>query len=326
MNFYQNKKILVTGGSGFIGSHLVEKLIKLKAKVTVISRRNIKTIPFLKLVKSRVKIITADLKNQKQVDIAVKKQDYIFHLAAHVGGIHYNNIHPATLLYENVLPALNLLQAAKKEKNKRILIVSSACVYPRFCKIPTPESQGFLKEPEPTNYGYGWAKRFNEIIAKTYNSEFELKVGIVRPYNVYGPRDNFDPKQSHVIPALVKRICDGQNPLDVWGDGSATRSFIFVNDVVEGLLLALDKYPQADPINLGTKEEISIKDLVKLIISISGKKVKIKFDKTKPNGQPRRCCNTKKAEKILGFSTKIKLHQGLPKVVKYYQENVQKKS
>ena len=326
MNFYQNKKILVTGGSGFIGSHLVEKLIKLKAKVTVISRRNIKTIPFLKLVKSRVKIITADLKNQKQVDIAVKKQDYIFHLAAHVGGIHYNNIHPATLLYENVLPALNLLQAAKKEKNKRILIVSSACVYPRFCKIPTPESQGFLKEPEPTNYGYGWAKRFNEIIAKTYNSEFGLKVGIVRPYNVYGPRDNFDPKQSHVIPALVKRICDGQNPLDVWGDGSATRSFIFVNDVVEGLLLALDKYPQADPINLGTKEEISIKDLVKLIISISGKKVKIKFDKTKPNGQPRRCCNTKKAEKILGFSTKIKLHQGLPKVVKYYQENVQKKS
>lgn len=326
MNFYQNKKILVTGGGGFIGSHLVEKLVNLKAKVTVVSRRKEEDIFFLQSVKNKIKIITADLKNPKRAAGAVKKQDYIFHLAAHVGGINYNNAHPARLLYENVLPSLNLIESAKKERIEKILVVSSACVYPRYCKIPTPESEGFINEPEPTNYGYGWAKRFNEIAAKTYNKEFGMKIGIVRPYNVYGPRDNFDPEQSHVIPALIKRVCDKQNPLIVWGDGTATRSFIFVDDVVNGMLMALRKYSHPDPINLGTSEEISIRNLIKLIVKLSGKKTKIKFDKSKPNGQPRRCCDTQKAKTILGFSAKIKLHQGLPKVIKYYQENVQKQS
>lgn len=303
MNFYQNKKVLVTGGKGFIGSHLVKSLKKLGAKVSIPVRH----------------IIDAD-----SAEEAVSGQDIIFHLAAHVGGIHYNDAHPATLMHHNLVPTLHLLEAAKNASIDRMLLVSSACVYPRFCTIPTPESEGFNDDPEPTNFGYGWSKRVAELLAKTYHQEFGLKIGIVRPYNVYGPGDNFDPKQSHVIPALVKRICDGENPLTVWGDGSATRSFIYVSDVVDGMLKALETYPQPDPINLGTSEEISIKELVNLINKLAGKNAKIVFDTTRPNGQPRRNCDSTKAIKLLGFQAKTKLSQGLPEVIKYYQNHVQK--
>lgn len=307
MNFYHNKKVLVTGGTGFIGSHLVKALTKAGAKVTAPSKKSL------------------DLKLANKVNQLVKGHHYVFHLAATVGGIQYNSTHPATLLYQNTLPSLNVIEAARIAKVKRMLMVSSACVYPRSCTIPTPESEGFKDDPEPTNFGYGWAKRFLELLAKTYHQEHGLKIAIVRPYNAYGPKDNFDPLKSHVIPALVKRVCDQENPLVVWGDGSATRSFIYVSDVVKGMMLALEKYPQPDPINLGTTEEITIKELVKLIIKLSGEKTTIKFDKKKSSGQPRRNCDTFKAKKILNFQAAIKLEQGLPEVINYYRTYVQKK-
>lgn len=324
MNFYQHKKVLVTGGSGFIGSHLVEALVQEGALVTIVSANNLNCDIFLKKLKTKTKLIEGNLQNQAICLKTAKGQDYIFHLAAHVAGIHYNNTHPATLFYDNVLPTINLLEAAKVNQTKRVLVISSACVYSRKCSIPTPESEGFKDEPEPTNYGYGWSKRFAEIIAKVYSQEFSLRIGIVRPYNVYGPRDNFGP-DSHVIPALVKRVCDGENPVVVWGDGSPTRSFIYVKDVVKGMMMALEKYPQPDPINLGTQEEISIKDLVKLIIKLSGSKTKIKFDHSKPNGQPRRNCDIRRAKKIINFEAQVTLEQGLPEVINYYRRYVQKK-
>lgn len=324
MSFYQNKKVLVTGGTGFIGSHLVEKLVNQKAKVTVLSLQSQLKAKFVNHLKE-ITIKKVDLNDLDTTIKATRNQDYIFHLAAHVGGIHYNDTHPATLFYKNVVPALNVVEASRLNKVKRLLMVSSACVYPRHCTIPTPESEGFKNEPEPTNYGYGWSKRFIEILAKTYFLEHNMKIGIVRPYNVYGPRDNFGSK-SHVIPALVRRVMQGEDPIIVWGDGSPTRSFIYVEDVVKGMMLALEKYPKPDPINLGTTEEISIKDLVKLIIKLSGKKAQIKFDRQKPNGQPRRNCNIKKAKKILKFKTVTKLEQGLPKVIKYYQDHVKEKN
>lgn len=322
MNFFQNKRVLVTGGPGFIGSHLVDALVKLKARVTVPSRQP--HSEFLAPVLSKINLLNGDLKNPHFTDKILLDQDYVFHLAAHVGGIHYNNAHPATLLHENLLPTVNLLHSAREKKIKKILLVSSACVYPRFCTIPTPESDGFKDEPEPTNYGYGWSKRIAEILAKTYHQEFGLKIGIVRPYNAYGPRDNFDPLQSHVIPALVKRICDGEDPLVVWGDGSPTRSFIYVTDIVAGMLAAMEKQSLPDPINLGTTEEISIKELAALIIKLAKTKTQIKFDQTKAKGQPRRNCDTTKAKKLLNFSPKIKLSQGLPEVIRYYRQHVQK--
>jgi len=308
MNFYKNKRVFVSGGTGFIGSHLVAALRKTGAKVTAPSRQE------------------ADLSQADAVKRAIAGHDLVFHLAAAVGGIHYNQAHPAGLLYQNLLPTLNVLEAARKAKAHRVLIVSSACVYPRFCTVPTPETEGFKDEPEPSNYGYGWSKRMAEILAKSYVQEYGMKIGIVRPYNAYGPGDNFDPDRSHVIPALVKKVIDGENPLVVWGDGSATRSFIFVSDVVSGMMLALEKYPVPDPVNLGTTEEISIKHLAELIIELSGKETKIKFDTKRPNGQPRRNCAVTKAKNFLNFTAKTKLKQGLPQVIDYYRNYVQKNS
>ena len=289
-----------------MGTHLVNMLNLAGAKVTAPSRKDL------------------DLSHGRAVNQAIVGHDFVFHLAASVGGIHYNQAHPAALLHQNLLPTLNVFEAARKAKVARMLLVSSACVYPRFCTLPTPEGEGFKDEPEPTNYGYGWAKRVAEILAKTYHQEYALPIGIVRPYNTYGPGDNFDPAKSHVIPAIIKRVLDGEDPLVVWGDGSATRSFIFVTDVVRGLMLALEKYPLPDPINLGTAEEIRIKDLAELIIKLSGKKTKIKFDTRKPNGQPRRNCAVVKAKKILSFTAEIKLQQGLPQVISYYRDYVKK--
>lgn len=322
MNFFQNKRVLVTGGAGFIGSHLVEALVKLKARITVSSRHS--HLEFLTPVLSKINLVTGDLKNPHFTDKLLFNQDYVFHLAATLGGISYNNTHSATLLHENILPTINLFHSAANKKIRKILLVSSACVYPRFCTIPTPEAEGFKDEPESTNYGYGWSKRLAEILAKTYHQEFNLPVVIVRPYNAYGPRDNFDPLYSHVIPALVKRICDGENPLIVWGDGSATRSFIYVTDVVVGMLTALEKQSSPDPINLGNSEEISMKNLAALIIKLAQVKTQMKFDPTQPNGQPRRSCNTAKAKTLLQFSSTITLTQGLPEVIRYYRQHVQK--
>lgn len=306
MSFYKNKRVFVTGGTGFIGSHLVKTLRFGGAKVTALSKKEL------------------DLVQTSAVNKAIAGHDFVFHLAASVGGIHYNQMHPASLLQQNLMPTLNVFEAARKAKVARMLLVSSACVYPRFCTLPTPEEEGFKDEPEPTNFGYGWSKRIAEILAKTYQQEYGMPIGIVRPYNAYGPGDNFDPVRSHVIPALVKKVMDGENPLVVWGDGSATRSFIFVSDVVRGMMMALEKYPLPDPINLGTTEEISIKQLAEMIIELSGKKTKIKFDIGKPNGQPRRSCDVSKAKEILGFTAEIKLHRGLPQVVNYYRDYVKK--
>lgn len=308
MNFYKNKRVFITGGHGFIGRVLVEMLKQAGAKVTAPKHREL------------------ELKSARAVVRAVSGHDLVFHLAAVVGGIHFNQIHPASLLRDNLLPTINVVEAARKAKVNRTLIVSSACVYPRFCTIPTPETDGFKAEPEPTNYGYGWSKRIAEILGKTYAQEYGMKIGLVRPYNAYGPGDNFDPARSHVIPALIKRVVDGENPLLVWGDGSASRSFIYVDDVVKGMMQALEKYPVPDPINLGTSEETKITDLVNLIVRLAGKKIKIQFDSGKPNGQPRRNCDVTKAKAILGFKAEIKLIQGLPEVIKYYRTHESKKS
>ena len=298
MNFWKNKKVLVTGGNGFIGRHLTAAL---------------------KVHGAEVKIPENYIVDQPTAASAVTGAEIIFHLAAHVGGIHYNQVHPGTLMYRNLLPTINLFEAARQAKIDRMLLVSSACVYSRFCTIPTPETEGFKDDPEPTNFGYGWSKRAAELLARTYSKEYGMKIGIVRPYNVYGPGDNFNPEQSHVIPGLIKRVIDGERPLTVWGDGTATRSFIYVKDVLIGMMLALEKYPQPDPINLGTAEEISIKRLAQLIIKLSGKKTPLRFDRSKPNGQPRRRCDTAKAKKILGFTAKTKLVDGLKPTIDFYR-------
>lgn len=324
-NFWKGRSVLVTGGSGFIGSHLVGMLLNKGVKVSVVGREKPSAVKFLNLSDKRIEYHRVELMEMsKKLVRAFEGQDLVFHLAARVAGIGFNSTHPATMLRDNLAMLISALEAARLSGVKRFQFVSSACVYPRFCKIPTPETEGFVGEPEPTNYGYGWAKRMGEVMTKTYADEHGLETSIVRPYNGYGPRDNFDPETSHVIPALIKRVVDGENPVVVWGDGTPTRSFLYVEDFAKGLMEAVEKYPVADPVNIGSGEEVTIKQLVELIIEVSRSKAKIKFDRSKPNGQPRRACDTKKAKKKFGFKARIPLKVGLKRTVEWYKENYKK--
>lgn len=318
--FWKGKKVLVTGGTGFIGSHVVEKLVASGAQVTVLdnlSNGKIKNIAYLK---DRVIFIKGDCARMQDAFKACKNKEIVMNLAARVGGIEYNRTHQGTMLHDNLGIATVMIEAARQAQVKRFLVVSSACVYPHDAIVPTPESEGFRGEPEETNGGYGWAKRMAEKIGQYYAREFGMQVAIVRPYNAYGPRDHFDPETSHVIPALIKRIMDGENPIVVWGSGTQTRAFLYVEDFAEGLILATEQYAVGDPINIGTDEEISVGDLVKLIIRISGKKARVKFDVSKPDGSPRRNSDNTKAKMVTGFEARTLLAEGLVKTIKWYKE------
>lgn len=321
-NFWQKKKVLVTGGSGFIGSHVSELLIKRGAEVSIldhIKKENIKSIL------DQVELIDGDIDNLEAVIAACRNKDVVINMAARVGGIEYNRTHQGSILRENSLIASNMLEAARVAKVEKFMEVSSACIYPKDAKIPTPEEEGFRGEPEPTNGGYGWGKRMGELLARYYEEQYHMRIGIVRPYNCYGPRDHFDPKVSHVIPALIKRIFDGEDPLVIWGSGNQTRAFLYVEDLAEGILLAVEKYCIADPINLGTNEEVSIKELIHMILKLSNKKRKVVFDTTKPDGSPRRNSDNKKAAKLLGFKVKTKLLDGLKKTINWYKKTTYEK-
>lgn len=318
-NFWFNKKVLVTGGTGFVGSHVAEVLLGKGARVTVTCHSQ--NPANVKHLEKDLEIISADLTKFNDAVKATKNKNIVLNLAAKVAGIQYNLLHPAEMFSQNILIAQNMMAAALKNNVERFLVVSSACVYPRYATQPTPESEGFEKDPEPTNIGYGWAKRTAELLGRFYASEYKMKVAIVRPFNAYGPRDNFDPSTSHVIPGIIKRVFDGENPLKVWGSGKQTRSFIYVNDFVRGILLAIEKYPEADPLNIGADEEITIGELVRLIIRLSRKNTGIIFDTSKQDGQPRRHCDTQKTKEKTGFTAKTGLEEGLKKTILWYKHH-----
>lgn len=319
--FWNKKRVLVTGGTGFIGSHVVEKLVHLGARVSMLDRQSGGAIKNTSYVQSKVKFIVGDCADLSTALKACNKQDIVINLAARVGGILYNRTHQATMLTDNLAIAQTMIEAARRQQVERFLVVSSACVYPADARIPTHESEAFRGEPEPTNGGYGWAKRIAEKLGMYYAEQFGMKVGIARPYNAYGPRDHFDAERSHVIPALIKRVFDGENPLRVWGSGKQTRAFLYVEDFAEGLLATIEKYPVADPVNIGTDEEVSIKKLTEMIVSFSGKYTKIEFDTSKPDGSPRRNSDNTKAQETIGWSSHISLHEGLKKTIEWYREH-----
>jgi GDP-L-fucose synthase len=320
-NYWLNKRVLVTGGTGFIGSHVVEKLFLAGAKITVLDRISGGKIKHIDHLQQQINIIKGDCADLKTSIKACKGQQIVMNLAAHVGGIDYNRAHQATMLRDNLAIVSSVIEAARLTKVDRFLVVSSACVYPHDAKIPTDENEGFKSEPEPTNGGYGWSKRIAEKLGMYYAEEFGMKVGIVRPYNAYGPRDHFDPASSHVIPALIKRIYDRENPLIVWGSGNQSRAFLYVEDLADGMISVIEKYPKADPINLGTDEEVTIRDVVNMILKIVGKDINVIFDKSKPDGSPRRNSQNDKAKGKIGFVAKTKLKEGLVKTIKWYEQN-----
>lgn len=320
MGFWTRKKVLVTGGGGFIGSHAVERLVAAGARVTVADHRGPVKKRNLAAVWKDIAFVHADVDDPKAALRFCKGQDVVINMAASVGGVGWNSTHPASLFRDNMRIGVSVLEAARVCGVSRYLVVSSACVYPRDCAIPTPETEGFRDAPEVTNAGYGWAKRMQEYLGQAYAEEYGMSVAIARPYNAYGPRDHFDPARSHVIAALVKRVCDGEDPVLVWGDGSTTRSFLYVDDFARGLLETAEKWPKADALNIGADDEISVKDLAATIVRLAGTGAELVFDPSKPAGQPRRRCSVEKAKKAIGFQARVSLEEGLAKTIAWYRE------
>ena len=322
--FFRDRNVAVTGGTGFIGSHVVEQLLCLGAQPIVLSRGPARR--FLQHCLQRIDLRQCDLESYESTHKALEGAAVVLNLAAKVAGLEYNSTHSASIFHANMQIFLNVIKAAQQLKVDRFLVTSSACVYPRHCSIPTPEDEGFLGEPEPTNSGYGWAKRMQEYLGAQYAREFGLSVSIARPYNAYGPRDNFDSASSHVIPALTRKAFESKDGfLNVWGDGSHSRSFLYVDDFARGLLEVAARYPMADPLNLGAEEETTIAELATriaaLVSRVRGVPIQPRFEPAGLTGQPRRCCDTSKANRVLGFRARVALSEGLQRTVEWFAAN-----
>jgi GDP-L-fucose synthase len=310
MNFWKDKRVIGTGGAGFLGSYVVEKLRKRGGK-------NI----FVPLSK--------DYDLTKEKNIIQLYQDYpadiVIHLAAVVGGIGANRENPGKFYYDNLVMGAMLMEYARQFKVGKFVAIGTICAYPKFTPVPFKEEDLWNGYPEETNAPYGLAKKMMLVQSQAYRAQYRFNSIFLLPLNLYGPRDNFNPKSSHVIPALIRKfieaIEEGREEVVVWGTGKPTRGFLYVEDAAEGILLAAEHYNNSDSVNLGTDLEISIKDLAELIGRLTGFKGKINWDRSKPDGQPRRRLDTSRAEREFGFRAKMDFEEGLKKTIDWYKEN-----
>ncbi len=307
MNFFKNKKILVTGGAGFLGSFVVEKLMN-----RGVPKRNI-TIPRSK---------DFDLRKWENCVKAVKGQDVVIHLAAVVGGIGYNQKIPGQMFYDNLMMGTQLMEAARQTGVEKFVAIGTICAFPKFTPVPFKESDLWNGYPEETNAPYGLAKKMLLVQSQAYRQQYNFNSIYLLPVNLYGPGDNFSPESSHVIPALIKKVANAKKAnkkyIDVWGTGTASREFLYVEDCAEGIVLATEKYNKSDPVNLGANREIKIKDLVKIVCKLMNFRDEVRWDKTKPDGQPRRMVDATLARKEFGFKAKTDFEKGLKKTINWY--------
>lgn len=310
MSFWENKKFLVTGGAGFLGSVVVKKL----------RDRGVLTNNIIVLRSKEM-----DLKIMENCIDAVKDVDVVIHLAARVGGIGFNRSYPGTLFYDNAIMGIQLIEAARKENVEKFVAIGTVCAYPKFTPVPFKEEDLWNGYPEETNAPYGLAKKMLLVQSQSYRAQYNFNSIYLLPVNLYGPGDNFDLDSSHVIPALIRKFIEamdnGQNEVKVWGTGSASREFLYVEDAAEGILLATEKYNKPDPVNIGAGFEIKINELVELISEFTGFDGDICWDNSKPDGQPRRCLVVSKAESEFGFKAKVKFEEGLKETIDWYRKH-----
>lgn len=307
----KNKKILVTGGAGFLGSFVMEKLL-----ARDVLQQNI-SVP---------RSSELDLRKLENCQRVVRDQDIVIHLAAKVGGIGLNREKPGELFYDNLIMGAQLMEEARKAKVEKFVAVGTVCAYPKFTPIPFREENLWNGYPEETNAPYGLAKKMLLVQAQAYRRQYGFSAIYLLPVNLYGPRDNFDHASSHVIPALIKKVYEaqkeGKNYIEVWGTGKATREFLYVEDAAEAIVLAAEKYDKSEPVNIGAGFEISIKDLIETICRLMNFDGEIRWNVTKPDGQPRRCLDTSRASREFRFETKTTFEEGLRKTIEWYQGNV----
>lgn len=329
VDFFPNRRVLVTGGAGFLGSFVVEKLQERGCKEVFIPRSKDYDLVEMEAVKR----LYHDA-----------KPDIVIHLAARVGGIGANRANPGKFFYDNLMMGVQLMEVGRQVGIEKFVGIGTVCAYPKFTPVPFNEENLWNGYPEETNAPYGLAKKMLLVQAQAYRQQYDFNAIYLLPVNLYGPRDNFDPESSHVIPALIRKyleakhfqaeakakvkisslnldLPEGPQPghsVTVWGTGKPTREFLYVEDAAEGILLATQKYNKSDPVNLGTGFEISIKNLVELIAKLTNFKGEILWDTSKPDGQPRRMLDVSRAEKEFGFRAKTNFEEGLRKTINWY--------
>ena len=301
------KKILVTGGSGFLGSKIVKLLEKKGVENIIIPRSS-----------------SCDLRIAENCAEITKNVDIVFHVAGNVGGIGYNKEHPGSVFFDNIMMDTLMMEESRKNKVKKFIAIGTVCSYPKFATVPFLEEEIWNGYPEETNASYGLSKKMMIVQADAYQQEYNFKSIILVQTNLYGPDDNFNPNTSHVIPALIKKIHDakisGKSEIELWGDGSPSRDFIYVDDAAQAAILAAERYEKNEPINIGSGKEITIKELVELIKNLmNANNLSIKWNNLKPNGQPRRCLNIEKAKKEIGFIPKISIEEGLRRTIELFE-------
>lgn len=312
MTFWSDKKILITGGAGFFGTQVVHQLLE-----RGIPREDI-LIP-----RSR----DTDLRKWESCVRVVKDTDIVIHLAAKVGGIGFNQNFPGQLFYDNAMMGIQIIEAARQAGVEKCVIAGTICAYPKFTPVPFKEDDLWNGYPEETNAPYGLAKKMLLVQSQAYRQEYGFNSIYLLPVNLYGPGDNFDPASSHVIPALIKKFTEAKNEgkpfVEVWGKGNASREFLYVDDAARGIILATERYNKPEPVNLGAGMEITIRDLVALIRELTKYHGEIRWDTTKPDGQPKRSLDVSRAEKEFGFEARMSFREGLEKTIHWYKQHTE---
>jgi len=309
MDFWSNRRVLVTGGAGFLGSFLVGKLKERGCDHIFVPRSKNYNLVEMEAVKK----VYRDA-----------KPDVVIHLAAKVGGIGANRANPGKFFYDNLMMGVQMMEEGRQVGIEKFVAIGTVCAYPKFTPVPFSEKNIWNGYPEETNAPYGLAKKMLLIQAQAYRQQYNFNAIYLLPVNLYGPRDNFDLETSHVIPAIIRKCVEakrrGKGEITVWGTGKPTREFLYVEDAVEGILLAAEKYNKPDPVNLGTDFEISISELIELIAKLTNFSGKIIWDTSKPDGQPRRYLDTSRAEKEFGFKAITSLEGGLKRTIEWFQK------
>jgi len=302
------KKILITGAHGFVGRHLVDNLLE--------KRKVLQDNLFLPRAEE------LDLRKLENCQRAVEGRELVIHLAAKVGGIGLNQEKPGELFYDNIIMGTQLMEAARQAEVEKFVAIGTICAYPKFTTVPFKEDDLWSGYPEETNAPYGLAKKMLLAQSQAYRQQYGFNAIYLLPVNMYGPGDNFDPGSSHVIAALIRKVYeakrDNKSYIEAWGTGKATRGFLYAPDGAEGIILAAERYDKPEPVNLGSGLEISIKDLTELIFRLMDFNGEIRWDKTKPDGQPRRCLDVSRAEKEFGFRAQTSFDEGLKKTIDWY--------
>jgi len=307
--FWKGKQVVVTGGAGFLGSFVVDRLNVLGARAIVPRSADVDLVD-----RAAVRRLLAET-----------RPELVIHLAARVGGIGANRDNPGRFLFENLMMGAHVFEECRLAGVPKLVAAGTICAYPKFAPIPFREDDMWNGYPEETNAPYGIAKKVLSVMSESYRAQYGMNSAVVYPVNLYGPRDNFDLHSSHVIPALIRKCvaarAAGQDHVVLWGDGSPTREFVYVDDVARGILLAAERYDSSDPVNLGSGNEISIRALAGLIARETGFTGRIEWDTSKPNGQPRRRLDVSRARERFGFVAEVSFDEGIRRTVDYYQQN-----